>query len=123
MKGFEQFRYEILTSAIAKKGGMPCDEAGRLAIRILNYFGFEDEVIDNLLDQEDRKLFYFMQDLSILQTAWEEAILPSGRTWRMFYWILNVGRIDEYASDAEQVCPEPGLYETLPEDAWSRQEA
>ncbi len=123
MKGFEQYRYEILTSAIAKKGGMPCDEAGHLAIRVLNYFGFEDDVIDNLLDQEDRKLFYFMQDLEILKTAWEEVVLPSGRTWRVFYWILNVGHIDEYASEQEEICPEPGLYEALPADAWSRQEA
>ncbi|MGD1061547.1 MAG: DUF6015 family protein, partial [Methanomassiliicoccales archaeon] len=83
----------------------------------------EDDVIDNLLDQEDRRLFYFLQDLELMKTEWEEIVLPSGRTWRVFYWILNVAHIDEFAIEVEEKCPEPELYDTLPEDTWSRQEA
>jgi hypothetical protein len=41
----------------------------------------------------------------------------------VFYWILNVAHIDEFAIEVEEKCPEPELYDTLPEDTWSRQEA
>ncbi len=122
--GFEQYRYDTLTSALMNKGGMPCEEAGNVAIRVLNYFGFEYDVIDNLLDQGDRRLFYFLQDIELMKTEWEEVVLPTGRTWRVFYWILNVDHIDEFAKEVETKCPvQPELYDSLPAGTWSRQEA
>jgi hypothetical protein len=97
------------------------DMAGQIAWRLLNYFGFEDDIIDNVLDQDDRRMFYFLQDLELLKTAWEEAVLPSGRTWRIFYWSLNKEHIFSYASVKEKAAgPEPGVYESLPQDVWSR---
>ncbi|MCU0861904.1 MAG: hypothetical protein MUE65_06275 [Methanomassiliicoccales archaeon] len=98
------------------------DAAGELALRVLNYFGFEDEAIDNSLDQEDRRLFYFLQDLGLLKTAWEEAMLPSGRIWRIFYWSLNVESIEEYSREVETPKEEEGLYEALPAAVWARDE-
>lgn len=115
-------RHAALTRAIKKRIGVRQEAAEELAIRVLNYFGYGEEVIDNALDQEDRRLFYFLQDVSLLKTAWEEAILPSGRTWRIFYWYLNIENIEEYSKMEEAQKREEGLYEALPQDIWSREE-
>lgn len=115
-------RHEALSKALIRKIGVKKDAAELLAIRVLNYFGYDDEVIDNALDQDDRRLFYFLQDVSILRTAWEEAILASGRTWRIFYWYLNLDTIEESANEVDAPEQEPGLYDALPQDVWSREE-
>jgi hypothetical protein len=115
-------RHATLTRAIKKRIGVKQEAAEELAIRVLNYFGYGEEVIDNALDQEDRRLFYFLQDVSLLKTAWEEAILPSGRTWRIFYWYLNIENIEEFSKIEEAQKREEGLYEALPQDIWSREE-
>jgi len=119
---FDIERHKLLTKAIMKRVGVDQNMAGQLALRVLNYFGYEDEVIDNALDQDDRRLFYFLQDVQLLKTAWEEAILASGRTWRIFYWYLNIEKIEEHSRDVLEVVIEQGIYDTLPDKAWSRQE-
>lgn len=119
---FDIERHKLLTKAIMKRVGVDQSMAGQLALRVLNYFGYEDEVIDNALDQDDRRLFYFLQDVQLLKTAWEEAILASGRTWRIFYWYLNIEKIEEHSRDVLEVVIEQGIYDTLPDKAWSRQE-
>lgn len=114
-------RYELLTRAISKKVGVDDEMAGQISLRVLNYFGFEDSIIDNALDQDDRRLFYFLQDVAILKTDWEEAVLPSGRVWRIFYWSLSNENIATIAMDIPLLKPQEGLYETLPSDIWSRE--
>ena len=114
-------RYEMLMRAISKKVGVDDEMAGQITLRVLNYFGFEDTIIDNALDQDDRRLFYFLQDVALLKTDWEEAVLPNGRTWRIFYWSLNNGNIASIATDIEVIKAQQGIYETLPADMWSRE--
>ena len=122
-KAFDTERHAALSKAIMKRIGVKREAAEELAIRVLNYFGYGEEVIDNALDQEDRRLFYFLQDVSLLKTAWEEAILPNSRTWRIFYWYLNVENIEEFAKEEEAKEREEGLYDALPQGVWSREEA
>ncbi len=117
---FDTSRYEMLLRAISRKVGVDDEIAAQITLRVLNYFGFEDDIIDNALDQDDRRLFYFLQDVAILKTDWEEAVLPSGRTWRIFYWSLNNENIASMAMDIEVVKAQQGVYETLPADIWSR---
>jgi len=119
---FDIERHAALSKAITKRIGVKQDAADDLAMRVLNYFGYGEEVIDNSLDQEDRRLFYFLQDVSLLKTAWEEAILQSGRTWRIFYWYLNVENIEEYSIEEDDPKHEEGLYDALPQGVWSREE-
>jgi hypothetical protein len=100
------------------------DVAEDISLRVLNYFGFHDEIIDNALDQDDRRMFYFLQDVQLLTTRWEEVVLPTGRTWRVFYWGLNVDKIEKFAApmiEAEDI--ELGLYDSLPDGVWSRSAA
>jgi hypothetical protein len=116
--------YETLASAIKNKMEVTEDVADDISIRVLNYFGFHDEIIDNALDQDDRRMFYFLQDVQLLTTHWEEVVLPTGRTWRVFYWGLNVEKIEKYAAqtiEGEEM--ELGLYDSLPEGVWSRSAA
>lgn len=115
-------RHAALSKAIMIRIGVKQDVADELAMRVLNYFGYGEEVIDNTLDQEDRRLFYFLQDVSLLKTAWEEAILPSGRTWRIFYWYLNIESIEESSAAEEEVGREMGVYDALPQGVWAREE-
>jgi len=121
-KRFDIARHDLLTKAITKKIGVDREMASQLALRVLNYFGYEDEVIDNALDQDDRRLFYFLQDVGLLKTAWEEAILASGRTWRIFYWFLNIENIEEFSKDYEESKAELGVYDSLPDNIWAREE-
>ena len=116
--------YETLAKAIKNKLEVTEDVAEDISYRVLNYFGFDDEIIDNALDQDDRRMFYFLQDVQLLSTHWEEAILPTGRTWRVFYWALNTERILRYAAPkVEEHGIELGLYDSLPDNVWSRSAA
>lgn len=113
---------EVLAKVIANKIGVNGQMAKELALRILNYFGYGGLVIDNILDQEDRRLFYFLQDLKLLKTNWEETILPNGRSWRIFYWELNTEEILREAQKLTSTKDEiANIYETLPDAVWSRE--
>ncbi len=116
--------FELLSQAILNKMGVTKDISDEISLRVLNYFGYDEEIIDNVLDQDDRRMFYFLQDVELLSTHWEEAVLPNGRMWRVFYWSLNVPKILEFARPQhEETAAEIGLYDSLPEDVWSRQMA
>lgn len=95
------------------------DGARMLALKVLNYFGYSKVIIDNIIHQEDRKLFYDLHDAGLLNTYWETVILPSGRSWRSFYWELDEAAV-ERARKREVEEREERVYETLPEDVWAR---
>ena len=107
---------------LEKTAGFSGPVADEVALRVLNYFGYLDEIIDNALDHDDRRLFYFLQDMKILSTRWEETQLANGRNWRIFYWSFNwdnISRIlDEHPPKNEPV----DLYRSLPDSVWCRGE-
>ncbi len=125
MNIYDSITHQMLEQAVLNKLEVTDEIAHDIASRVLNYFGFEDEVIDNRLNQDDRRLFYFLQDVHLISTFWEEEILPTtGRTWRVFYWRLNKDQIERAAEPVVMHRAEnPGLYETLPEDIWCREES
>jgi hypothetical protein len=107
---------------LKKTAGFSSPVADEVALRILNYFGYMDEMIDNALDHDDRRLFYFLQDMKILSTRWEEMQLASGRNWRIFYWSFNWENIAHILDD-HPIKKEPvDLYLSLPDSVWSRGE-
>jgi hypothetical protein len=73
------------------------------------------------LNQEDRRLFYYLQDLDLLQTHWEETQLASGRNWRIFYWALNLDRLKECEIKLAQKVEDQDIYMSLPETAWNKE--
>ncbi len=104
--------------------GMEEDQAYELALHVLNFFGYSDRIIDNILEPEDRDAFYMMEDAGILTTEREETTLYDGREWRIHYWLFRHDKIDKLLEEgnvADRAAAKPEFdYADLPEDAWSR---
>lgn len=104
--------------------GIEEEEAYELALRVLNFFGYSDRIIDNILETEDRDAFYMMEDAGILTTEREETTLYDGREWRIHYWLFRHDKIERLlAAGPHNVksAKKPDFdYDDLPEDAWSR---
>ena len=88
-----------LSRAIANRVGIGRDEARRDAGFVMDIFGFQDRVIDNVLDPEDRQLFYILEEEGMLTTEREETTLYDGREWRTHYWVIRKDIILKYSQD------------------------
>jgi hypothetical protein len=120
--------YDDLVAALAKilgKRGMGEDEIKKLAIYLLNFFGYSDYIIDNILHTEDRDVFYMLEEEGLLTTEREEIYILKGKVWRIHYWMLRKRKILELARAEEVVKKEKkeseySVYDDVPEDLWSR---
>jgi len=97
---------EIVTFDILKKAmmnafeGLSEEAAKEQAEYVLNLFGFNDEIIDNALDPDDRSFFTMLEEEGngiLKERGPEEETLYDGRGWRIFYWVMNKDRIFELA--------------------------
>ena len=112
----------------ASERGMPFEDAKRIANNILRFFHLEgDRIIDNVLQPDDRDLFYMVEKYGLLTTEGEETTLYDGREWRIKYWILRTDMINRLAGDIDEtddedmeVMSQVTIYDTLPEDVWER---
>ncbi len=120
---------DILTKAIVNRMQTPAmrEETARdLGEHVLNFFGFQDRIIDNMLDPEDRDAFYMLEDVGILRTEREETALPDGREWRIHYWLLRHDRIlkatrtRERRESRERERSVATIYDEIPDDVWFR---
>lgn len=106
------------------KEGMPDDQAKQMAQHILNFFGYSERIIDNILEPEDRDAFYMLEDTGILTTEREETTLYDGREWRIHYWLFRKERIYELIDDSGSlegdVTGQLSVYDELGEEAWQR---
>lgn len=120
-----------LSKAIANRVGIGIDEARRDAGFVMDIFGFQDRVIDNVLDPEDRQLFYILEEEGMLTTEREETTLYDGREWRTHYWVIRKDVILQFSKDEnkrirsilsdkqtlEDISDE-AIYDALEEDVW-----
>jgi len=117
---------EDLTRAIKNsidRAGMKDDEARSIAQHVLNFFGYSERIIDNVLEPEDRDAFYLLEDSGILTTEREETTLYDGREWRIHYWMFRKDRIAELVQVArarEERERAPNVYDDVPEDFWNQ---
>jgi hypothetical protein len=97
-----------------------------MAQHVMNFFGYSERIIDNILEPEDRDAFYMLEDTGILTTEREETTLYDGREWRIHYWLFRKERIFELISgnghagalgEDAQSC-----YDEVPDDIWTRQD-
>lgn len=114
-----------LTEALRKtlgKRGIPEDEISKLADYLMSFFGFNDEVIDNLLRPEDRDVFYMLEEEGLLTTRREEINLKRGKLWRIHYWIIKKEYIKELAASSEDGDEEElgSVYDSISEEVWTR---
>lgn len=116
---------ENLTIAIRNgidREGMPEEQAKEMAQHILNFFGYSERMIDNVLEPEDRDAFYMLEDTGILTTEREETTLYDGREWRIHYWLFRKERILElvcgYDMKGEDADSDVSIYEELEDGVW-----
>ncbi|MGP6206636.1 DUF6015 family protein [Cuniculiplasma sp. SKW3] len=103
---------------------MVYEESMAAAEHLINFFGYSDRVIDNMLEPEDRDAFYTMEDIGVLRTEREETTLFDGREWRIHYWILNISKIislaqmqSNYMDMGEE--QDFSVYEEIPDEYWT----
>ena len=69
---------QAIKNSIDNSRGMVEEQAYELAHHVLNFFGYSDRIIDNVLEPEDRDAFYMLEDAGILTTEREETTLYDG---------------------------------------------
>ncbi len=101
---------------------MPAEEAMAMAQHVMNFFGYSERIIDNMLEPEDRDAFYMLEDSGILTTEREETTLYDGREWRIHYWLFRKERIwalingTEFVEEMVEV--DTSIYDNVPDDVW-----
>jgi hypothetical protein len=115
-----------LSSAIMKsidRQDIQPEAANQLATHVMNFFGYNDAIIDNILEPEDRDAFYMLEDLGLLMTEREETTLYDGREWRIHYWLFRKDKIDNLTDGGEifdgDEDEHSSVYDDIPDDIWS----
>jgi len=118
----------VLAKAIQNcvdKKGLEYDETVKMAEHVMNFFGFNERILDNILEPEDRDAFYTLEEYGLLVTEREETTLYDGREWRVHYWRLKRDRImtlSKYDISEKQGrrIEDYSVYDEIPEDVWRR---
>jgi len=120
---------EDLAAAIAARVDIDIESAIKDANFVMDLFGFEDRIIDNILEPEDRQLFYILEEEGMLITEREETTIYDGRSWRTHYWYLNKDMILRYKEgvkkEEKKIREEDeaaSIYEELPDELWFSRE-
>ena len=116
-----------LSTAIEEKLDIDTVEAKKYANIVMDFFGFEDRIIDNTLEQKDRQLFYMLEAQGLLHTQREMITLVDGRQWRIHYWLLTKKTILRYSNNQlistkhknRQPSQHDNIYSYLPKDMWT----
>ena len=112
-----------LAKVLERKMQIEYEEALALAEFVLDIFGLEDRVIDNILEPSDRQLFYFLEGSGVLSTGRETISLYDGRDWRIHYWIFNRDKIInqlQIEEEKKEEKKEENVYDMLPAEVWAR---
>ena len=115
---------QAIKNSIDNTREMEVEQAYALAQHVLNFFGYSDRIIDNILEPEDRDAFYMLEDAGILTTEREETTLYDGREWRIHYWLFRREKIGELMAHTRTIAADTGeedtVYTDLPDDIWDR---
>ncbi len=120
---------QILTKVIQRKLDISEKEARGYAEIVMDMFGYDDCIIDNILDHADRRLFYRLEAEGILGTRREEALLSDGTNWRIRYWEFQKKVIFSHETKKKVKTSKTKnktiaayrsqtIYSSLPETAW-----
>ncbi|RLF47089.1 MAG: hypothetical protein DRN29_03475 [Thermoplasmata archaeon] len=117
---------EDLATAIAARVDIDMESALKDANFVMDLFGFEDRIIDNILEPEDRQLFYILEEEGMLVTEREETTIYDGRSWRTHYWFLNKEAILKYKEEGKRKEEErerreedaADVYKEIPDELW-----
>jgi len=96
----------------------------QIASFVMDFFGYEERILDNTLTPRDRDIFYMLEGMGLLKTEMEEATIQKGKVWRIHYWILNHDKIIDliHVEEKEEPVDESStvskLYDNLSENEW-----
>jgi len=111
-----------LQNTLGRKGMSEVDNR-KLAVYLLNFFGYADEFIDNRLTSEDRDVFYMLEEEGFLTTTQEEVHLAKGNLWRIHYWVLKKDQILRMAKHEEVVLQynddNSAVYDEVSAEMWN----
>ncbi len=123
---------EIMSKALSNRIGINKDKSRRIAEFILDLFGYDNRIIDNILQPEDRQLLYMLEAEGLLSTGREEVKLYDGREWLTHYWQLKKKYIIDYAVNGKskknsffqsnsrnKSIAKKNIYSTLSDDVWN----
>ena len=108
--------FDSLAKAIRRSvghEGMRPEDARSIAAHVLNFFGFNQRIIDNVLEPDDRDTFYMLEDTGILETERDETTLYDGREWRIHYWMFRKDRIFDLAREETEAMAAAGETEVV----------
>ena len=121
---------KIMTKAIRNKLGVNEQKAKKIAYFVMDAFGYELRIIDNILKPDERQLFYMLEAEGFMTTGRERTRLHDGREWMTHYWHLQQKTIYSYAQSnptslllkqkekIKQKLTPQNIYSTLSEDIW-----
>jgi len=98
----------------------------QIAEFVMDFFGYEERILDNRLTPKDRDVFYMLEGLGLLKTEMEEATIQKGKIWRIHYWILNTEKIKDLVKDSpelekdDEFMKEGSVYDNLSDMVWSQ---
>ncbi len=87
-----------MTEALERKLGLDKQKAQKIAEFILDVFGYETRIIDNILKPDERQIFYLLEAEGFMTTERETNRLYDGREWLTHYWELRNNAILKYTN-------------------------
>jgi uncharacterized protein YutE (UPF0331/DUF86 family) len=120
----------IMKQAIKHKTGLRSQKAKNIATFVMDMFGYENRIIDNVLTSDERQIFYMLEREGILNTGREQTRLYDGRSWMTHYWQLNTTvimhhynhtppkKIKEKIKQKAKAKKPSSIYNTLSEEKW-----
>jgi len=96
--------YDILYTVLKKMLGGKLKEKDikKLTDYVINFFGYSDRIIDNILTPADRDVFYTLEELEIVKPMEEEITISKGKLWRIHYWVYRKDKIQEILEEEEK---------------------
>lgn len=122
----DDLAYAINNKLLEKKDYI---SAKKTAFLVKNFFGYSDRMLDNILKQDERDLFYSLESKDFLKAEVEDNNLYDGREWRTHYWSFKKESIFEAMKKAKKTIIEEvdvedefaaELYNEIPDDVWQR---
>jgi uncharacterized protein YutE (UPF0331/DUF86 family) len=119
-----------MKKAIEHKTGLTTQKAKNIATFIMDVFGYETRIIDNVLTSDERQIFYMLEREGILSTSREQNRLYDGRAWMTHYWQLDTNTIMYHYNHTNQktrketftkkqtMKTKANIYSTLSEEKW-----
>jgi|GEM_PF-1265079 len=122
---------EIFAKAIKNSfasAGMEMDfnDALQIAEHLLNFFGYDDVIIENYFEDDDRQILYHLEEFELVRFETSEHLVMreifQKQKWVTSNVVLNYSKILEMANKGQIVIEKnaENIYEKLPEEAWVR---